>query len=102
MNDQITPRAAAQALRAIPSEARAQASRENGKRGGRKPAGYWEAPITVCDSCLQASCWQGLFMCQASQNAGTIQLTRRELKALGREHRDYWKTDEQLAKEATR
>lgn len=28
--------AAAQALRAIPSEARAQASRDNGKKGGRK------------------------------------------------------------------
>jgi len=29
------PSSAARALRAIPSEARAQASRENGKRGGR-------------------------------------------------------------------
>jgi hypothetical protein len=32
-----TAREAAQALRAIPSEARAQASRENGKKGGRPP-----------------------------------------------------------------
>jgi hypothetical protein len=31
-----TKNAAAQALRAIPSEKRAQASRENGKKGGRK------------------------------------------------------------------
>ena len=31
----IGAREAAQALRAIPSEARAQASRENGKKGGR-------------------------------------------------------------------
>lgn len=29
--------AAAQALRAIPSKKREQASRENGKKGGRKP-----------------------------------------------------------------
>ena len=35
-------RAAAQTLRAIPSEARAQASRENGKKGGR-PKGKKEA-----------------------------------------------------------
>jgi hypothetical protein len=37
MNEQTTTKnPAAQALRAIPSEKRAQASRDNGKKGGRK------------------------------------------------------------------
>ena len=53
--------------------------------------------ITVCAVCLQASCWQGIFMCQQSQNANIVQKTRRELKALRREHPDYWKTDKELA-----
>jgi hypothetical protein len=35
-SDQRPGTSAAQALRAIPSEKRAQASRENGKKGGRK------------------------------------------------------------------
>jgi hypothetical protein len=52
--------------------------------------------ITVCDECLQASCWQAIFMCQKSQNAGITQKTRAELTNLGLEHSDYWKTDEEL------
>lgn len=52
--------------------------------------------ITVCDKCLQASCWQGEFMCDESQGAGTVQKTRRELEALALEHPDWWKTDEEL------
>jgi hypothetical protein len=31
-----------------------------------------EPTITVCDKCLQASCWQGIFMCQESAHAGTV------------------------------
>lgn len=46
--------------------------------------------VTVCDKCLQASCWQGIFMCQDAQNAGTVEKTVRELKALGRENPSYW------------
>jgi hypothetical protein len=53
--------------------------------------------ITVCAACLQASCWQGIFMCQQSQNADIVQKTRRELKALNLEHPSYWKTDKELA-----
>lgn len=52
--------------------------------------------ITVCDSCLQASCWQGIFYCDDYKTAGTVQKTREELEALGREHHSYWKTDEEL------
>jgi hypothetical protein len=53
--------------------------------------------ITVCAACLQASCWQGIFMCQQSQSADVVQKTRAALKALGRENPCYWMTDEELA-----
>jgi hypothetical protein len=53
--------------------------------------------ITVCDKCLQASCWQGIFMCNDSQTAGTVQKTKDELRKLNREHPSYWKTDIELA-----
>jgi len=52
--------------------------------------------ITVCDKCLQASCWQGIFMCDESRSAGIVQKTRRQLRKLAREHPSYWKTDAQL------
>lgn len=58
--------------------------------------------ITVCDKCLQASCWQGVFMCQESQNAGTLQYTETKLKAMNLEHSSYWKTDQELADEKPR
>jgi len=45
--------------------------------------------ITVCDKCLKASCWQGIFMCVESRDAGTIEKTRRELIKLDKEHTDY-------------
>jgi hypothetical protein len=52
--------------------------------------------ITVCSECLQASCWQGIFMCSRSTDAGTVQKTRRELLELGLEHPSYLKTDQEL------
>jgi hypothetical protein len=52
--------------------------------------------ITVCSACVQASCWQGNFMCQDSKHAGILQVTRRKLKTLCLEHPSYWKTDEEL------
>lgn len=52
--------------------------------------------ITVCDHCLTAACWQGIFMCQKAQNAGIIQKTEDELARLNREDSCYWKTDEEL------
>ena len=55
--------------------------------------------ITVCAVCLQASCWQGIFMCQQSDIADVVQKTRRELKALNLENPHYWKTDQELANE---
>lgn len=49
-----------------------------------------KATITVCDKCLQASCWQGIFMCQESTNAGVTEKTRDELLALNLENPCYW------------
>lgn len=48
--------------------------------------------VTVCDACLQSSCWHGIFMCEESKNAGTVQKTVRELRLLALEHSDYWVT----------
>lgn len=47
--------------------------------------------VTVCDKCLQASCWQGTFMCDDARTAGTTVKTVAELRKLNREHEDYWK-----------
>jgi len=55
--------------------------------------------ITVCDKCLTSSCWQGLFMCDDSKFAGTVEKTIDELKELNLEHSSYWKTDRQLAEQ---
>lgn len=57
--------------------------------------------ITVCDHCLQASCWQGIFYCDDYKTAGTVQKTRAELQGMREadpefENPSYWKTDEEL------
>ena len=49
-----------------------------------------DRPITVCDACLQASCWNGEFYCDESRNAGTVDMTKRELRKLDLEHPSYW------------
>ena len=51
------------------------------------------AKVTVCDSCLMASCWQGIFMCEDARTAGTTEKTVKELRELGREHPDYFIND---------
>lgn len=54
---------------------------------------WWQTKITVCDKCFQATCWQGVFMCDESQNAGTAEKTIAELIALKTgEHPDHWTT----------
>lgn len=61
---------------------------------------WYEAKITVCDKCHQASCWQGIFYCAEFKEAGTIKMTREQLIDEGVcEHPSYWKTDEELANE---
>ncbi len=47
--------------------------------------------VTVCDACLQASCWQGEFMCDNARSAGTVEKTIKELKELNLEHYSYWR-----------
>lgn len=49
--------------------------------------------ITVCASCLTAACWQAKFMCQQSAHANVAKKPIRELRALNREHEDYWHPD---------
>lgn len=53
--------------------------------------------ITVCKSCLCASCWQGVFYCDDYLHADTTQKTVAELKELAFEHPSYWMTDEEVA-----
>ena len=47
--------------------------------------------VTVCNKCFQASCWQGIFMCQRAQNAGTVDMFIEDLMKMGLEHPDHWK-----------
>lgn len=49
--------------------------------------------ITVCDNCSQACCLLGEIMCWDSRFAGTKKLSVGELRALKREHSDYWEHD---------
>jgi hypothetical protein len=51
---------------------------------------HLETRVTVCDKCLQASCWHGEFMCNDARTAGTVEMTVAELAALNREHPSYW------------
>jgi hypothetical protein len=46
--------------------------------------------VTVCDNCLQASCWHGEFMCDEARGAGTIVKTVAELRKLKLENESYW------------
>lgn len=52
--------------------------------------------ITVCASCLCASCWQGVYLCENWQTAGTVQMTREELLKLDCEFEEFLKTDKEL------
>ena len=53
-----------------------------------------KSTITVCAECLQASCWQGVFMCDRSRSAGVVQRTVEELRELGLENESYWEPDQ--------
>lgn len=46
--------------------------------------------ITVCEKCLQASCWHGEFMCENAENADITQKTVKELRELKLEHEKNW------------
>ena len=55
-----------------------------------------ERLVTVCSACLRASCWQGQFMCDAAQGAGTVERTVSDLRQMAREHPTWW-DDEAVA-----
>ncbi len=47
--------------------------------------------ILVCDSCLQASCVQGVFYCDYAKMAGISEKTVKELREIGTgENESYW------------
>lgn len=46
--------------------------------------------VTVCSSCLRATCWQGMFMCDESRYASTVEKDVQELAELNLEHPSYW------------
>ena len=46
--------------------------------------------VIVCSECLRVSCFQGAFFCEDARGAGTTERTVDELRALGREHPNYW------------
>ena len=49
-----------------------------------------KAKVLVCDACLTACCWHGVFMCDDAKFAGLKVLTVADLRKLKREHEDNW------------
>jgi hypothetical protein len=47
--------------------------------------------VVVCNQCLRASCWQGVWLCEASWKAGVVHKTIGELKSKKAEAPSYWK-----------
>jgi hypothetical protein len=45
--------------------------------------------LDVCDSCLRAVCWWGLFYCWNYQSAGLKKMKVRDILKLQREHKSY-------------
>jgi hypothetical protein len=59
--------------------------------------GAGERKVTVCSSCLTASCWHYEFICDNHKAAGLVDLPISELRRLDREHPDNWSA-EKMAK----
>ncbi len=49
--------------------------------------------ITVCDKCLRASCWKGIFMCDESSFAGIVEMEKTVLIEMELEHKCYLTND---------
>jgi hypothetical protein len=45
--------------------------------------------LDVCDHCLRAVCWWGIFGCDKYYEAGPVKRKVRDLIKLGREHKSY-------------
>jgi len=52
-----------------------------------------QVTVTVCDKCLMASCWQGVFYCEEYKNAGITEKSVGELRKLGLESSTYWQNN---------
>jgi hypothetical protein len=50
--------------------------------------------VIVCAECLCASCWHGEFMCSRARAADITTRKASELRALGREHEDYFSPEQ--------
>ena len=50
-------------------------------------------PVTVCDKCRTAACWQQVVMCDEAQKAGTVAVMRSALYVEGREHWEFWEKE---------
>lgn len=46
--------------------------------------------VTVCASCLRASCWHYAFICNDHRTADIVTKTVGELRKLDLEHPSYW------------
>lgn len=53
--------------------------------------------VTVCASCLTASCWHGEFMCEKARYANITMLTASKLRELDREHPDHFSPEKLLS-----
>lgn len=46
--------------------------------------------VTVCSACRCASCWHGVFMCERSRGASTVDVPASVLATEDREHEFYF------------
>lgn len=53
--------------------------------------------IYICDKCLKASCWLGLFMCWESRDAGLYRAHKRDVVRFALENPDYINDPEVIA-----
>ena len=49
------------------------------------------AKVTVCDKCLRASCWQGVFYCDDYKSAGIKEVSVARLSKLKLENEHFWR-----------
>ena len=52
--------------------------------------------VTDCASCLQASCWQGIFYCDDYKTADIVEKSIKELQELDLEHSSYWGKEKEM------
>jgi hypothetical protein len=68
----------------------------NSSDTARKPKSDYQRlmdyELDVCDHCLRAVCWWGIFGCENYQSAGITKRKVRDLIKLGREHKSYLTT----------